>query len=81
MDEENGAENSQEKFAKFLWKLDRTQEITETERQSFIGIYRLIHQVEAGDGAASVRPCFRRIDPLLHASPLHAPQGTQAERS
>lgn len=50
--EENGAENSQEKFAKFLWKLDRTQEITETERQSFIGIYRLIHQVEAGDGAA-----------------------------
>lgn len=50
--ENDGAENPEEKFAKFLWKLDRTQGISEVERQSFIGIYRLIHQVEAGDGAA-----------------------------
>lgn len=42
----------EEKYSKFLWKLERTGDITPEERESFIGVYRLIHQVEAGDGAA-----------------------------
>lgn len=41
-----------EEYAKFLWKLERTGDITEEQRSSYIGIYRMIHQVEAGDGAA-----------------------------
>lgn len=41
-----------ERFSEFLWKLEKNNEITEEERNSFIGVYRLIHQVEQTDGAA-----------------------------
>lgn len=41
----------QEKFSRFLYKLDRTDGITEEERESFLGIYRLFRQVEKSDGA------------------------------
>lgn len=51
MAQKDGAQDS-EKFSKFLWKLEHTGDITPEERESFIGVYRLIHQVEAGDGAA-----------------------------
>ena len=40
------------KFSEYLWKLEQNHGISAQERDSFIGIYRLIHQVEAGDGAA-----------------------------
>ena len=40
-----------EKFSEFLWKLERKNEISEEERDSYIGIYRLISQVEQSDGA------------------------------
>lgn len=40
------------KFSEYLWKLEQNHEISGQERDSYIGIYRLIHQVEAGDGAA-----------------------------
>ena len=40
------------KFSEYLWKLEQNNGISEQERDSFIGIYRLIHQVELGDGAA-----------------------------
>ena len=52
MNQENGQEESEEKFSKFLWKLEQTKDITPEQRESYIGVYRLIHQVEAGDGAA-----------------------------
>lgn len=48
---ENG-EKEEEKFSKFLWKLEKNQEISKEERESYIGIYRLIAQVEKTDGAA-----------------------------
>ncbi|MBR5127303.1 MAG: hypothetical protein IKU69_02640 [Roseburia sp.] len=41
-----------ERFSEFLWKLERNKEITEDERSSFIGVYRLLHQVEQTDGGA-----------------------------
>lgn len=40
-----------EKFSEFLWKLEKKNEISEEERDSYIGIYRLISQVEQSDGA------------------------------
>lgn len=40
------------KYSEYLWKLEQNHEISDQERDSYIGIYRLIHQVEAGDGAA-----------------------------
>lgn len=44
--------NDSERFSEFLWKLEKNNAISEEERKSFIGIYRLIHQVEQTDGAA-----------------------------
>lgn len=44
--------NENEKFSKFLWKLEQNSEISVEERDSYIGIYRLIAQVEKTDGAA-----------------------------
>lgn len=40
-----------ERFSKYLWKLERKNAITEEERTSYIGIYRLINQVDQTDGA------------------------------
>lgn len=55
MAEEIGAEvgkSDQERFSEYLWKLEKNHEITQEERDTYIGIYRLIHQVEQTDGAA-----------------------------
>ncbi len=43
---------AEERYSKFLWKLDQSSELSESERTSFIGVFRLIHQVNASDGAA-----------------------------
>ena len=49
MADSNG--NKEESYAKFLWKMDQIGEMTPEQRDSFIGVYRLLHQVEATDGA------------------------------
>lgn len=45
-------EDEQERFSRYLWKLEQNHAISEEERSSYIGIYRLIAQVEKTDGAA-----------------------------
>ncbi|MBO5259794.1 MAG: hypothetical protein J6B26_05380 [Agathobacter sp.] len=42
----------EEKFSRYLWKLEQNKQITQEERESYIGIYRLIAQVEKGDHQA-----------------------------
>ncbi len=42
----------EEKYSKYLWKLEKEQGITEEEKKSYIGIYRLLNTVEKSDGAA-----------------------------
>lgn len=49
--EENGI-SSAEKFSTYLRKLDKTEGLSEEERKAYIGIYRLLHQIEKSDGAA-----------------------------
>lgn len=48
---ENG-EADTEKFSEYLWKLEKNHGISPEERESYIGIYRLIRQIEKTDGAA-----------------------------
>ncbi|MBO6214981.1 MAG: flagellar hook-length control protein FliK, partial [Lachnospiraceae bacterium] len=48
---EMDATSDEEGFASFLWKAEHTGEITDEQREGFIGIYRLLHQVEKSDGA------------------------------
>ncbi|MCR5556099.1 MAG: DUF6240 domain-containing protein [Butyrivibrio sp.] len=38
-----------EKYSRFLYKLEHSGEITDAERSSFIGIYRLFHTLKAND--------------------------------
>ncbi|MCR5453331.1 MAG: flagellar hook-length control protein FliK, partial [Lachnospiraceae bacterium] len=45
------AENDSEDFAKFLWKMEQNDAFTSEERESFIGMYRMMHQVVEADGA------------------------------
>lgn len=45
-------DQEQERFSRYLWKLEQNHAISEEERSSYIGIYRLIAQVEKTDGAA-----------------------------
>ncbi len=44
------AEEETEKYSEFLWKLEKNDEITEPERMSFLGIYRLFRQIEKSGG-------------------------------
>ncbi len=48
----NEATSEEEKFSEFLWRLEQENGITEEEREGFIGVFRLIHQVNETDGAA-----------------------------
>lgn len=45
-------EQDVERFSKYLYKLEQNNKISEEERSGYIGIYRLISQVEKTDGAA-----------------------------
>ncbi len=51
---EQEQENSkqEEKYAKFLYKLEKNNEITAEEKQSYIGIYRLFANLKNTDNAA-----------------------------
>lgn len=41
-----------ENYSRFLYGLEKNGEISEEERESYIGIYRLVRQMEKSDGAA-----------------------------
>ncbi|MCR4897247.1 MAG: DUF6240 domain-containing protein [Lachnospiraceae bacterium] len=45
-------EGSSDSYAKFLVRLEDQRQIAPEEREAYIGIYRLIHQIEKLDGAA-----------------------------
>ena len=48
--ESRGNKNhSDEKYSKFLYKLEHSGEISKEEKTSFIGIYRLFHTLKVGD--------------------------------
>lgn len=49
--EQEGA-STEEKYSSYLVKLDQHKELSSEEREAYIGIYRLLHQVAKSDGAA-----------------------------
>ena len=46
------AEQDTEKYSRYLYKLEQSNEISEAERDAYIGIYRFFRQMEKTDGAA-----------------------------
>ncbi|MCR5301164.1 MAG: DUF6240 domain-containing protein [Lachnospiraceae bacterium] len=47
---EESFDQTGEKYSKFLWRLEKSGNITEDEKQAFIGMYRLFNTVEKRDG-------------------------------
>ncbi|WP_026658046.1 DUF6240 domain-containing protein [Butyrivibrio sp. AC2005] len=50
--QDKDSSKQEEKYAKFLYKLEKNAEITPEERESYIGIYRLFHTLKVTDNAA-----------------------------
>ncbi len=52
--DESGADDAgrEEKFSKFLYKLEKSHAVSEQEREAYIGIYRMFRQLEKTDDAA-----------------------------
>jgi len=42
----------EEKYSRYLWQLERSNAITEQEREGYIGVYRLLNNIEKTGGAA-----------------------------
>lgn len=49
---QQAADEKEEKFSKFLYKLEQNKEILPEERESYIGIFRMFRQLEKTDDAA-----------------------------
>lgn len=49
---ENTGIKEEEKYSKFLYKMEKEHGITKEEKKSFIGIYRLLHNLTKTDGGA-----------------------------
>ncbi len=49
---EDGLEQDTEKFARYLFKMEKSAGVTPEERTAYIGMYRLFNQLEKTDGAA-----------------------------
>ena len=43
--------NEAENYARFLYRLEQNNEVTQEEKDAYIGIYRLMRQIEKSDGA------------------------------
>lgn len=50
--QEGGYEQEATGYAQFLHQLDKAGTITDSEREGFIGVYRLLRQIDKADGAA-----------------------------
>lgn len=48
----NEYRDSAQSYSRFLYGLEKNHKITPEERESYIGIYRLVNQLEKSDGAA-----------------------------
>lgn len=48
----DSTEEEIERYSKFLYKLERTKDITESERKEFIEVYRFFHKMEKSEEAA-----------------------------
>ena len=44
--------SSEEKYSRFLWQMEKDGQITQEERKGYIGVYRLLNQLQKANGAA-----------------------------
>lgn len=65
-------------FRRYLWKMDHQGELTEEERQSMIGVYRLLDKIDKSDGAV-IGKVLKEGRELSLASLLSATRTRRAE--
>ncbi|MBR5360105.1 MAG: flagellar hook-length control protein FliK, partial [Lachnospiraceae bacterium] len=63
-----------EKYSRFLYKLEKSGEITDEERTSYIGIYRMLNKIERGDHAVIGRMVESEAD-MTFGSLIRAMRG------
>ena len=51
MKQDMSGQSREDDMAKFLWKAEHSDGLTKEEKESYIGIFRMIHQVNKSDGA------------------------------
>lgn len=52
LSQSGGEAGDMEKYSHYLYRLEKNEEILPEEKEAYIGIYRLLRQIEKGDGAA-----------------------------
>lgn len=50
--EQKEGQQEMERYSRYLYQLEQNKEITEEEKTSYIGVYRMLRQLEKNDGAA-----------------------------
>lgn len=50
-DQSNQPEQEMENYSRYLHRLEKNQDITPEERDAYIGVYRMLRQIEKSDGA------------------------------
>lgn len=50
-DQADQPEQEMETYSKFLYRMEKNKEITQEERDAYIGVYRMLRQFEKSDGA------------------------------
>ena len=75
---ESDTVNEEERFSKFLYKLEKNHNISEQEREAYIGIYRMFRQIEKTDDAA-VGSLFKEGAQLTFSNLLTAMRSTKKQ--
>ena len=75
---ESDTVNEEERFSKFLYKLEKNHNISEQEREAYIGIYRMFRQIEKTDDAA-VGSLFKEGAQLTFSNLLIAMRSTKKQ--
>jgi hypothetical protein len=73
-----GTEAKEEKFSKYLYKLEKNHAIDEQERESYIGIFRMFRQLEKSDDA-SIGSLLKEGAPLSFQNLLTAMRSTKKQ--
>ncbi|MBQ7615377.1 MAG: hypothetical protein IJU77_10060 [Butyrivibrio sp.] len=77
--EDGGQDKDQEKYARFLYKLEKKGEISQEEKTSFIGIYRLFHTLKTTDYQA-IGSVLKTGQDMTIGNLLGATRNKKAER-
>ncbi len=63
--QDRNPEQELEKYSKYLYKLEKNHSVTKEEKEAYIGIYRLLRQLEKTDGAAIGALMQQGVEPTL----------------